>query len=72
MPDAQPLSLRRRATLLLSLWVALAVVPILFPAAILPFAGSALIAYLVAPVVDWLAGRTVRGRAVPRGRAGTS
>ena len=66
MPDAQPLSLRRRATLLLSLWVALAVVPIVFPAAILPFAGSALIAYLVAPIVDWLAGRTVRGRAVPR------
>jgi putative heme transporter len=66
MPDAQPLSFRRRATLLVVLWVALAVVPIVFPAAIIPFAGSALIAYLVAPLVHWLTGQKVAGRAIPR------
>ncbi len=66
MPDAQPLSYRRRATVLVLLWVALAVVPIVFPAAILPFAGSALIAYLVAPVLQWLSGRRIGGRALPR------
>ncbi len=66
MPDAQPLSFRRRATLLLVLWVALAVVPIVFPAAIIPFAGSALIAYLVAPLVHWLTGQKVVGRVIPR------
>jgi hypothetical protein len=66
MPDAPPLSFRRRATLLVALWVALAVVPIVFPAALLPFAGSALIAYLVAPIVHWLTGRKVAGRAIPR------
>jgi len=66
MPDTQPLSYRRRVTLLLSLWVVLAVVPIVFPAAILPFAGSALIAYLVAPILDWLTGRKVAGRVIPR------
>lgn len=66
MPDAQPLSFRRRATLLVVLWVALAVVPIAFPAAMLPFAGSALIAYLVAPIVDWLTGQKVFGRVIPR------
>ena len=66
MPDAQPLSFRRRATLLVILWIALVVVPIVFPAAILPFAGSALIAYLVAPILHWLTGRKVGGRAIPR------
>ena len=66
MPDAQPLSFRRRATLLVVLWVALAVVPIVFPAAMLPFAGSALIAYLVAPIVHWLTGQKVFGRVIPR------
>ncbi|MGZ6070113.1 MAG: AI-2E family transporter [Myxococcaceae bacterium] len=66
MPDTQPLSYRRRVTLLVILWVVLAVLPILFPAAILPFAGSALIAYLVAPILDWLTGRKVAGRAIPR------
>jgi len=66
MPDTQPLSFRRRATLLVILWVALAVVPTLFPAAILPFAGSALIAYLVAPILHWLTERRVAGRAIPR------
>ncbi|HTS82059.1 MAG TPA: AI-2E family transporter [Myxococcaceae bacterium] len=66
MPDAQPLPFRRRATLLVLLWIALAVVPIVFPAAFLPFAGSALIAYLVAPILDWLTGRRIRGWAIPR------
>jgi predicted PurR-regulated permease PerM len=66
MPDAQPLSFRRRATLLVLLWVALVAVPIVFPAAFLPFAGSALIAYLVAPLVGWLTGRKLAGHAIPR------
>ena len=66
MTDTQPLSFRRRATVLVLLWVALAAVPILFPAAILPFAGSALIAYLVAPIVHGLTGQRVFGRVIPR------
>ena len=41
-------------------------VALVFPAAILPFAGSALIAYLVAPILDWLTGRKVFGRVIPR------
>src|SRR5215470_1851911 len=66
MPDAQPLPFRRRATVLVLLWVTLAVLPILFPAAILPFAGSALIAYLVAPILHWLTGQRVFGRPMAR------
>ncbi|HET9037192.1 MAG TPA: AI-2E family transporter [Myxococcaceae bacterium] len=66
MPDAQPLPFRRRATVLVLLWVTLAVLPILFPAAILPFVGSALIAYLVAPILDWLTGQRVFGRVIAR------
>ena len=66
MPDTHPLPYRRRATVLVLLWVALAVVPLVFPAAILPFAGSALIAYLVAPAVHWLTGQNVFGRVIPR------
>jgi predicted PurR-regulated permease PerM len=41
-------------------------VPIVFPAAIVPFAGSALIAYLVAPLLDWLTGQRAFGRVIPR------
>ena len=66
MPDSQPLPFRRRATVLVVLWVTLAVLPILFPAAILPFAGSALIADLVAPILHWLTGQRVFGRAIAR------
>jgi predicted PurR-regulated permease PerM len=66
MPDTQPLTFRRRATVLVLLWVALAGVPLVFPAAILPFAGSALIAYLVAPVLEWLTGQRAFGRVIPR------
>jgi predicted PurR-regulated permease PerM len=66
MPDAPSLSFRRRATMLVALWLALIAVPLLFPSAILPFAGSALIAYLVAPLVHWLTGRRIAGRTIPR------
>src|SRR6185369_6278252 len=66
MPDTQPLTFRRRATVLVLLWAALAMVPIVFPAAIVPFAGSALIAYLVAPLLDWLTGQRAFGRVIPR------
>jgi predicted PurR-regulated permease PerM len=52
--------------MLVALWIALIAVPLVFPSAILPFAGSALIAYLVAPLVHWLTGRRIAGRAIPR------
>jgi predicted PurR-regulated permease PerM len=66
MQDATSLSFRRRATMLVALWIALIAVPLVFPSAILPFAGSALIAYLVAPLVQWLTGRRIAGRTIPR------
>ena len=66
MQAANPLPFRRRAAMLVILWLALVAVPVLFPSAILPFAGSALIAYLVAPMVNWLASQRVRGRLIPR------
>lgn len=66
MQDTPALSFRRRATMLVVLWLALVAIPVVFPSAILPFAGSALIAYLVAPLVNWLAGKQVGGRVIPR------
>jgi len=66
MQATNNLPFRRRATMLVILWLALVAVPVLFPSAILPFFGSALIAYLVAPVVNWLAGQRVFGRGIPR------
>jgi predicted PurR-regulated permease PerM len=66
MPAAPPLTFRRRATVLVALWLALIAVPLIFPSAILPFAGSALIAYLVAPLVQRLTGQRIAGRAMPR------
>jgi predicted PurR-regulated permease PerM len=66
MQATNPLSFRRRATMLVVLWVGLVAIPVLLPSAILPFAGSALIAYLVDPIVNWLAGRRVGGRVIPR------
>ena len=66
MQAANPLPFRRRATMLVLLWLALVAVPVLLPSAILPFAGSALIAYLVAPLVKWLAAQRVFGRVIPR------
>jgi putative heme transporter len=66
MQAANPLPFRRRATMLVILWLALVAVPVLFPSAILPFAGSALIAYLVAPMVNWLTSQRIRGRLIPR------
>lgn len=66
MTAPQTPAFRRRATLLVLLWVALLLVPLVFRSAILPFFGSALIAYLVAPAVNWLSARKVGGRAIPR------
>jgi len=52
--------------MLVLLWLALLAVALLFPSAIFPFAGSALIAYLVAPLVNWLARQRIRGWVIPR------
>ena len=62
-------SLRRRAILLGSLWLTLLLLGVLFPAALLPLVGAALIAYLVAPLVRRLERLTVAGRSPPRAAA---
>jgi len=59
-------SLRRRALLLGLLWVALVVLGFAFRAALLPFIGAALIAYLVAPLVRRLERMQISGRTFPR------
>jgi predicted PurR-regulated permease PerM len=51
---------------LAGLWLSLALVLWAFRASVLPFAGAALVAYLVAPVVDVLSRQKLAGRAVPR------
>ena len=67
MPDTQPLSFRRRATILVLLvGGAGQLAALVFPAAILPFAGSALIAYLVRPGPRRLTGQRVFGRVIRR------
>src|SRR3712207_730660 len=57
---------RKRLTILACLWLAIAVVLITFRSVVLPFAGAALIAYLVQPLVARITRVTVRGRAIPR------
>ncbi|HXX32705.1 MAG TPA: AI-2E family transporter [Myxococcaceae bacterium] len=59
-------SLRRRALLLGSLWLGLLLLGALFRAALLPLAGAALVAYLVAPLVRRLERMQVSGRTLPR------
>lgn len=59
-------SLRRRAVLLGSLWLALVLLGLTFRGALLPFVGAALIAYLVAPLVRRLERMKIAGRKPPR------
>ena len=59
-------SLRRRAVLLVSLWLTLCLLAVLFRSALFPLVGAALIAYLVAPLVRRLERMKVAGRTLPR------
>ncbi len=56
----------RRLAILASLWLFVVAVLIAFRSVALPFAGAALIAYLIAPMVDLLGRVQLRGRAIPR------
>jgi putative heme transporter len=57
---------RKRLLTLSGLWACIVVALILFRAVVLPFAGAALIAYLVAPVLDRLTGIRFGSRRMPR------
>lgn len=59
-------SAQKRLVILLILWAAALAVLIAFRSVVLPFAGAALIAYLVAPLVDRISGLRVGKRAIPR------
>ena len=65
--DSEPdTSARRRLYLLAGLWLFIALVLLLFRAAVMPFAGAAIIAYLVAPVVDRLSRVKLGTKQLPR------
>jgi predicted PurR-regulated permease PerM len=65
--DASALAERRKRLVILAcLWLAIAVVLVLFRSVVLPFAGAALIAYLVQPLVARITRVRVAGRPVPR------
>jgi predicted PurR-regulated permease PerM len=55
-----------RLLILAGLWACLALVALLFRGVLLPFAGAALIAYLIAPAVERLGRVRLRGGHVPR------
>lgn len=61
-----PAERRKRLTILVCLWVAIAVVLLTFRSVVMPFAGAALIAYLVQPLVGRITQRPVAGRRIPR------
>ncbi len=64
--DASPLTERqKRLVILACLWGAIAAVLVLFHSVVLPFAGAALIAYLVQPLVARITRVRVAGRPVP-------
>ncbi|HYH98045.1 AI-2E family transporter [Hyalangium sp.] len=56
---------RKRLILLACLWAAIAAVLLLFRSVVMPFAGAALIAYLVQPLVARITHLRVAGRAIP-------
>jgi putative heme transporter len=64
-PDAPALR-RRRLIILAGLWISILALLIAFRAVVLPFAAAALIAYLVAPLVDRITRLRVRGKNIPR------
>jgi putative heme transporter len=57
---------QRRLVLLSALWLFVLVVLVVFRSVVMPFAGAALVAYLVAPGVDQIVQVRVRGKPVPR------
>jgi predicted PurR-regulated permease PerM len=61
-----PSERRKRLIILACLWAAIAAVLIVFRSVVMPFAGAALIAYLVQPLVGRITRFQVRGRYVPR------
>ncbi|MBN1203936.1 MAG: AI-2E family transporter [Myxococcaceae bacterium] len=61
-----PAERRKRLVILACLWGAIAAVLILFRSVVMPFAGAALIAYLVQPLVARITRLQVRGRPIPR------
>lgn len=61
-----PAEPRRRLIILACLWVAIAGVLFAFRSVVMPFAGAALIAYLVQPLVARITRWKVAGRPVPR------
>jgi len=61
-----PVERRKRLVILACLWVAIAAVLITFRSVVMPFAGAALIAYLVQPLVARITRVHVAGRAIPR------
>ncbi|MCP3103326.1 AI-2E family transporter [Myxococcus sp. K15C18031901] len=66
-PPPTPISDRRQRLLLLAgLWLCVALVLVAFRSVVMPFAGAALIAYLVQPLVARITRVKVAGRAVPR------
>lgn len=63
---APALARRRRLLILALLWAAVVIVLVAFRGVVLPFAAAALIAYLIAPLVDRLSSAKVGKRHVPR------
>jgi predicted PurR-regulated permease PerM len=57
---------RKRFYILAGLWLVIATILFFFRSVLLPFAGAALIAYLVHPLVTRLTRVQVRGHAIPR------
>ncbi|WP_163783498.1 AI-2E family transporter [Myxococcus vastator] len=57
---------RKRLLLLGALWLSMALVLLAFRSVVMPFAGAALIAYLVQPLVGRISRVKVAGRPVPR------
>ncbi|MDY7228628.1 AI-2E family transporter [Hyalangium rubrum] len=57
---------RKRLIILACLWLAIAAVLITFRSVVMPFAGAALIAYLVQPLVARITRLRVGGRQIPR------
>src|SRR5689334_13067505 len=57
---------RRRLIILGGLWATILVVLIAFRSVVLPFAGAALIAYLLAPLVERITSVRIRKKSLPR------
>ncbi|RKH22927.1 AI-2E family transporter [Corallococcus praedator] len=64
--DTAPEDRRKRLMLLAGLWVAIALMLFTLRSVVMPFAGAALIAYLVQPLVGRITRWNLGGRSVPR------